>query len=301
MDNRLIGMIALVLVFGLISFGCLGIGESNGSTQSVSPAYPAPSLGAPAKSASAGSAEFITSDYYSGSVPSDQILTKSSTATLKVPEGSLEAKYTAVRTMLTSEGGQISDVQYSEYSDRKQYTITAKVPPGRFDGVISQLKDFGEVKDLSVSIEDVTKQYTDLNTRIANKEIELERLRILYNSTGNISDLLGVERELTRVESELDLLKGEKQYLESLISRSSISIAVYEEKPATTSLGLSLESLAQSFFGAMSGAVIVLALGAGFLLPFVLVIVVLWFIWKMVKKKPVSAEANSTAAAAKKK
>ncbi len=215
----------------------------------------------------------------------DQLVTKISSATVKVPEKTLEARYQGLRSMLGSEGAQVADVQYNEYSDRIQYSITVKVPPTRFESILAKLKDYGEVKDLSVSVEDVTKQYTDLNTRIRNKEIELERLQSLYDASGNISDLLQVERELARVESELELLKGEKQYLESRIAKSTITIRIYEEKPATTSLGVTFDSLAQAFFGAMAGAVMIIAISAGFLLPGIIVILVSWFIWKMVKGK----------------
>ncbi|MBI5224219.1 DUF4349 domain-containing protein [Candidatus Micrarchaeota archaeon] len=294
MDKRLNGFIALFLIIGLLSFGCLG--ERTNTDASTSGNFaPAPYV----KTIPGGSAEFQPTTDRSAS-STDQILTKSSTASLKVPEGTLETKYTELRAMLTREGGQISNVQYNEYSNRKQYLITAKVVPGRFDQVITELKTIGDVKDLSISIEDVTKQYTDLNTRIQNKELELDRLRSIYNTTGNISDLLGVEQELARVETELDLLKGEKQYLESRISRSSIEIAVYEEKPATTSLGLSIESLGESFFGAMSGGIIVLSLIIGFLIPFSIVIGVLWWIWKKLSKKS-QVTADATPAASKKK
>jgi hypothetical protein len=139
------------------------------------------------------------------------------------------------------------------------------------------LQQAGEVKDLSVQLEDVTKQYVDLDTKITNREVELQRLHTLYNRSDNISDLLQVEREITRVETELELLKQEKQSLVSRVEKSTISITIYEDKPATQQLTLPLEGLGALFFTAVAAAITLIVVAIGFLLPVAIVIGLIWF------------------------
>lgn len=215
---------------------------------------------------------------------------------MHVDQGTLESKFADLKTSLASSGAQTSDITYSEAGDRKQYTLTVKVQPSKFNSMMTALQTIGEVKDMSVNLEDVTQQYTDLNTRITDQEAELSRLYQLYNMSGNISDLLSVESEMTRVETNLDILKGEKQVMDSQIQLSTISITVYEDKPATSQLSLSLEGIGALFFTAISAAITVIVAAVGFLLPIAIVIGVIWLAFKALtgKKKVGPSKSEHT-------
>ncbi len=256
------------MLVAILAFGCLG---QEGSTSSIgsgkdltgvsaAPSAPVPEAG--------------------GQTASSQYVTKAGSITLKVPEGTLESKFTEMKDKLGTEGADMSDITYNEYGTRKQYTLTVKVAPAKFESISAMLQQLGEVKDMSVQLEDVTQQYTDLDTRIKNRQIELDRLYELYNQSSKVGDLLDVESEITRVETELELLKQQKQYLVSNVERSTITITVYEDKPATQQLTLSLEGLGQMFFAAMAAAVTVVVLALGFLLPFAIVVGILWLVYK---------------------
>ncbi|MDD5171428.1 MAG: DUF4349 domain-containing protein [Candidatus ainarchaeum sp.] len=255
----------LVMLIAILAFGCIG-------QEGIS----LPSSGGTEGMPSAPAYEDVGKSSYDGG----QYVTKEGSITLKVAEGTLESKFAEMKETLRIQGAETSDVTYNEYSDRKQYTLTVKVEPNKFESVNAMLQQLGEVKDMSVQLEDVTQQYTDLDTRIKNREIELERLYELYNQTSNVSDLLEVEREITRVETELELLKQEKQYLVSQVEQSTIRITVYEDKPATQQLTLSLEGLGTMFFAALAAAVTLVVLAIGFLLPFAIVVGILWLVYK---------------------
>jgi hypothetical protein len=263
--------IALFVVL-LLSFGCVG-NELGGLEEPR--AYGGNALQAE------GSSYALKSISDSGS---GQYMTQESYIRLKVAEGSLEDSFNLIKGNLSAQGGELTDIKYSEYSDRKQYTATVKVAPSKFDRVNEMLKGFGEVKDMSVSLEDVTKKYTDLDTRINNKENELTRLNELYNMSESVGEILEVERELTRVETELELLKSQKESLSSMIAKSTISVSVYEEKAATQSLRLQLEGLAGIFFGAVAAAITLIVVAVGFLLPIGVMAGALWFGYRFLTK-----------------
>ena len=208
---------------------------------------------------------------------------KEGSITVKVPQGTLAGKFEDAKALLKESGADVNDIRYYESGSRKEYHITVKVVPSRFDEINSKLSVLGDVKDLSLSIEDVTKQYQDLDTRIKNREIELSRLTVLYNQTDNVSDLLSIEKEITRVETDLEILKGEKQYLVSRIEKSTLTVVLYEDKPASNQLSLSIEGIGQMFFGAISAALTLLVLAIGFLLPIALVMGAVWWIYKKIR------------------
>jgi hypothetical protein len=104
-------------------------------------------------------AEYAISPSSGGAYYSDydeEYITKESYVKIKVQQGALESKYDEMADLLEDEGAKLSNIQYNEYSDRKQYTVTAKVDPRKFDSINEKLQQIGEVKDLSVSLEDVS-------------------------------------------------------------------------------------------------------------------------------------------------
>lgn len=65
--------------------------------------------------------------------------------------------------------------------------------------MLQALRSLGDVKQDGVSTQDVTKDYADLDTRVAVKEQTVAPLRGLLDSrSANLSDVLDVERELSR-------------------------------------------------------------------------------------------------------
>jgi septal ring factor EnvC (AmiA/AmiB activator) len=106
------------------------------------------------------------------------------------------------------------------------------VPSQRFGDVVSDLKKLGTVRDESISAQDVTKEYADLETRLAVKEQTVARLRALIDShTAKLADVLRVEQELAREITELEQMKGERKYYDQQIAMSTIRLSLFESTP----------------------------------------------------------------------
>lgn len=261
--------IAIVFVFMALLAGCTGMLMDEGSS----------GVAYRENSAAMAPAAYPV-ESYGGDYAEESYVVKEGSITLRVPEGTLETKVEELKDDLVYEGADITDVYYNEYGERLQYVITVKVPPAKFESINDMLKEAGEVKGMSVNLEDVTQQYVDLETRIRNKEIELGRLYELYNKSDDVEDLLAVEREVSRVETDLELLKQQKDYLSSRVELSTITITIYEDKPASEQLILPLEDLGKLFFGAIAVAITLIVGLAGFLLPIAIVVGLLWFGYK---------------------
>lgn len=272
--KNIFAVFALLLLFA----GCIGgedvFPKSSGSGTSAS-YYP----GAPTPSYS----EAAYDQSYGGE---NRMVIQTGSLALKVQEGTLEEKVASVKGFVAEVRGTYSGISYYETDADKSYYITVKVPPSKFDEFVNKLKGIGEIKSMDTSLEDVTEQYTDINTRISNLETELARLNELYEKAENISDILAIEREVARVQTQLDLYNQQKLDLERRSAMSTISVRVYEEKPAIqANLFVPLEQLLMVFFGALSFGIMLLAGGLGFFLPILIVIWAIWRIWKAIKGK----------------
>lgn len=272
--KNVLAVFALLILFA----GCISSEDVfPGSTGSSGSGMIAP--GAP-------SAAYEEGSYDSSYGGENRVVIQTGSLSLKVQEGSLEEKIASVRGFVSQVGGVYTGISYYETESDKNYYVTVKVPPAKFDEFVAKLKTIGEIKSMDTSLEDVTEQYTDINTRITNLEAELARLNRLYDRAENISDILSIEREVTRVQTQLDLYNQQKLDLERRSAMSTIQVRVYEEKPEVqTSLLLPLEQLLAIFLGALSFGIMLLAGAVGFLLPLAIVVWILWKLWKHFKGK----------------
>jgi len=123
-----------------------------------------------------------------------------------------------------------SSVYEVEESGKLRGQISFKVPQAKFEKGLSELRDLAiTVNSERVTGQDVSEEFTDLSARLRNKEASEEQLLALMEKTGSITDILGVQRELTRVREEIERLKGRIDYLEKNIAMSTITVDLSTE------------------------------------------------------------------------
>jgi hypothetical protein len=134
--------------------------------------------------------------------------------------------------LVRESGGYIADTNISGQSgSQRSGTWKARVPVERYDAFMADAARLGEVRSIRSSSQDVTAEYTDVAARIANKQIEERRLRRhLEASTGKLSEILQVERELSRVRGEVEQAQGRIRVLANLSSLTTVTLTLSEIK-----------------------------------------------------------------------
>lgn len=118
-------------------------------------------------------------------------------------------------------GGYIADT----WSNRNNMNVTVKVPSSSFEDAMNSTGDFGELLSRSISTEDVSENYYDLETRLETRKILREKLESYLAGAKSISDLLEIERQLNDVTSELESMEKQFRRLSNQIDFSTISIS----------------------------------------------------------------------------
>jgi hypothetical protein len=170
---------------------------------------------------------------------------------------------------------------------RLRGTLTLRVPAEQFGVLVDGLKALGAVQSESVSAQDVTKAYADLETRLRVKRDTAERLRqILTTRAAKLSDVLEAERELARVTEEIETLEGERRYYDQQVALSTITVELAEPLPLVRSgfldpiraaLGQSLELLGGSIAVLLSLVVIAA--------PWAIALAVLWWLVRRLRAR----------------
>ncbi|HEX4681095.1 MAG TPA: DUF4349 domain-containing protein [Gemmatimonadaceae bacterium] len=158
--------------------------------------------------------------------------------------------------------------------------IAGRLPSDRFAETLGALRVLGEVQSDVETTQDVTREYTDLETRRAVKQQTVARLRSLLDThTAKLADVLAVENELARTVTELEQLEGEKRYVDQQIALSSIALTLTE--PAVTRVYAFTDPVAQAFrssvevFGISVAGIVY---GFVFIAPWAIIATVLWIV-----------------------
>jgi hypothetical protein len=103
-------------------------------------------------------------------------------------------------------------------------SISIRVPAPRFFPVLERMKALGQTISRNINAQDVTDEYVDLQLRLKNAEALRERLVAILEQSTNVKDTLEVERELNRVRTEIERMKGRLAQLDKMIAYSTIEV-----------------------------------------------------------------------------
>jgi hypothetical protein len=121
-----------------------------------------------------------------------------------------------------------------------QASITIRVPAGRLDEALNTIKAETTRPVISENIQsqDVTKDYTDQQSQLRNLQTAEAQLKEIMASATKTEDVLSVYNQLTQVENQIEIVKGQIQYYEQSAALSSISVDLKaNEAVRTLSIG----------------------------------------------------------------
>jgi hypothetical protein len=155
---------------------------------------------------------------------------KSAVISIEVKKDTFQDKMLEITQIAEENNGYISNTDSYSNAEGKIASgrIVVRIPSGRFNSVIEKIKKIGEVKSISISGEDVTQEYVDLESRLKNYKAQEEVLLDLMSRATSVADSIEVQRELSYVQEEIEVIKGRIYYLDNLISLSTIDISLYE-------------------------------------------------------------------------
>lgn len=138
--------------------------------------------------------------------------------------------------------------QFKGYVDQKsdggQSSASArlKIPSASFNDAVNAVQALGDVAYSRVSGEDVTEQYVDVQARLKNKAELRDRLRLLLQKATDIKDLIAIESELTRVQTEIDSMEGKLKLLKGQVDYATVDVS-FRRKKILGPLGLVFQGL----------------------------------------------------------
>jgi hypothetical protein len=163
--------------------------------------------------------------------------------------------------------------------------LVIRVPAERFEVALGEIRELGpKVLRETVSGQDVSQEFIDLEARLRNWRAQEVVLLRLMDRAQSVTDTIRVQRELQQVQLEIEQIRGRLRYLEDQTTMSTITVGLREAgavpvQPGT--LERAWDRAVQSFMAIVSGGIV----AAGALLPFVLLALVGLIVFRIVRPR----------------
>jgi DNA repair ATPase RecN len=102
-----------------------------------------------------------------------------------------------------------------------------KIPVEKFDDIYNNIKNIdGEITYASYYTDDITQEYTDLESRLRNLQETEEQLVEILETAETVEDTLAVYEQLTSIRSQIEVLEGQIKYLDNQVDYSYITVTL---------------------------------------------------------------------------
>jgi hypothetical protein len=307
-------LIAVVAVLGLgAGVGYLvtggGVGSNSASVSSGTagdaegvaagapvPATAAPARGAPDSVSGSGAASFDTAP-----VPAvGPEIVKTAELSVQVGKDDFRNSFDQATTIAGTFHGYVESSSQSQGDESRSGTLLIRVPSENFDATKDALARLGTIDSLSVSGQDVSSQFVDLEARLRTWEAqEAVFLRLMHRSN-SINETLQIQRQLQDVQMQIEQIKGELHQLHDQTTLATIDVTIHEPgviapKPQPVTARPSLSEAWSKALNGLLGVLYTVVVGLGYLVPIGALVLLGVYVWRRITARPAGPAEPGTA------
>ena len=210
--------------------------------------------------------------------PQERLIIRNADLSIIVDDA--EESLAAIEELVNEAGGWVVNSNIWQYDEVKRGSVTVRVPADQLDAFLDEIDTLAnEVTNQSISGQDVTEEFVDLQAQLGNLQATADRVRAFLDDARNVEEALAVNVELSRLEGEIERITGRMKYLEESAHYSSISIEITPDelnRPVTVGRWQpegTAKTAIEALINALQWLIDALIVIALFVLPLLLVII----------------------------
>lgn len=146
-------------------------------------------------------------------------------ADLSIEVEDLSTAEASIRARVAELDGYIVQISTSGIDENQTTSITFRVPAQRFEEALTGVEGLAKkVLSRTISGDDVTEEFVDLESQLRNLEATRDRLRALLDQATRVQDALEVNQALTDVQGQIETIQGRMKYLQQSAAFSTIQV-----------------------------------------------------------------------------
>lgn len=174
-------------------------------------------------------------------------------------------------------------------------TFTFRIPVDKMDGFVSVVEETGNITSRSESAEDVTVQYSDLESRKKTLSVEQDRIWALLEKAESLESVIALEKRLSEIRYELESMESQLRMYDNQVEYSTIHLQVREVLEAAAFTPIGPESTVQriqkgfnrnlnAMIQGLTGLLIWIISASPIWVPLVVILLIVYFFTKNSKK-----------------
>ena len=158
---------------------------------------------------------------------------------LSVETTSFDTLISNLAAAVTGFGGYVeqSDISgnsvSSSYSQNRYAYLTVRVPSDKLDIFITQIEEQGNITNKSETTQDVTLQYSDIESRKKSLAIEQDRIWALLEKADTLEAVIALEARLSEIRYQLESFESQLRTYDNQVDYSTVYISISEVKVFT--------------------------------------------------------------------
>ncbi len=221
------------------------------------------------------------------------------TASLSIVAKNYDEANGAIERLASQRGGYVEKLEArAQIGNARALSASFRIPAKQLDAFLADLRKLGHVEQDSLSNEEVSAQYVDLQARLRSAQATEKRLiELLGIRTGKLSDVLDAERELARIRGEIESMQAQNTVLVHRVNYATVQVELseeYLEHLGATSNGTKIwNALVEGFgnweAGAVAGLTFLLTYGPSIIFWLAIILIPSWLVWKRYRQHGVQS------------
>lgn len=145
--------------------------------------------------------------------------------------GQLQSKVTELAGYIEQSDISGSSITYNNVRPNRYASITARIPADKLNQFIAVVEGNGNVTNKSESAQDITLQYSDLESRKKTLTVEQERIWSLLEKADTLEAVIVLEERLSEIRYELESMEARLKLFDNQVEYSTVEISVHEVLP----------------------------------------------------------------------
>jgi hypothetical protein len=215
----------------------------------------------------------------------ERIITKTASLSTEIERGDFHESEAKLKAIIESSDSFILNQNVNKHGTKKNSYFSGsyqiKVEVSKYDSIVSQLKEIGEVQSFNENVLDITGGHTNLQIELDTEKARLKRFNVMLNEAKEISDKIELNDRTFNQERRVKFLEDSLENVDQRVQYSTLHLSITEKQSEyanivfvkfseiTRTFVNNLNSLIKLFFS---------------LIPWVIAITIIYYAYRRFKK-----------------